>query len=350
MRKLRPARPRARGRAATAAALALLAPGLVSCSNDTSNDRTDPAPCHAPCVQYAFAVTGDLPYDDEQKAVFDSLIRSVNADTEISMVAHLGDFKGEQECTTDYYREIRAEFDQVRAPLVYTPGDNDWSDCSRDSAGNYNPLERLSTLRKIFFDKPGKTLGANPEDVESQASSGFPENVAMNHAGVSIATFHTVGPLNGLEHWKGEKRPTRAQSKEFAARTAADVDFIRQTFAAASERHDAAVILLTQADMFAPTGDTAAASKPYRRIVQAIAREAKGFAGTVYLFNGDTHQYESDKPLAANSKWLKIYGVPEAQNFTRITIAGDENVKSYLKVKIRPGTGKVVGWSTISLR
>ena len=71
---------------------------------------------------------------------------------------------------------IRAEFDRFEMPLLYTPGDNEWTDCHRVAAGMFNPLERLDVLRDVFFDAPGQTLGADPLPVASQDAIGFPEN------------------------------------------------------------------------------------------------------------------------------------------------------------------------------
>jgi hypothetical protein len=41
----------------------------------------------------------------------------------------------------------------------------------------------------------------------------------------------------------------------------------------------------------------------------AIAQESASFCGPVYLFNGDSHVYNSDQPLTAGSKWLSFYGL-----------------------------------------
>ena len=37
-----------------------------------------------------------------------------------------------------------AGFPAVADPVVYTPGDNEWTDCHRASAGGYLPTERLA--------------------------------------------------------------------------------------------------------------------------------------------------------------------------------------------------------------
>jgi len=59
----------------------------------------------------------------------------------------------------------------------------------------------------------------------------------------------------------------------------------------------------------------------------------------VYLFDGDSHIYNSDQPLAAGSPWLITYGVQgAAENLQRVTVDGSSNNKDWLKGTVnRPG-------------
>ena len=64
--------------------------------------------------------------------------------------------------------------------VVYTPGDNEWTDCHRRSNGGYDPLERLGKIRQLFYS-PTKSRGMNPITLVSQAQmqpaySAFVEN------------------------------------------------------------------------------------------------------------------------------------------------------------------------------
>src|SRR5262245_38782305 len=132
---------------------------------------------HSKPGHYSFAVIGDVPYGDTQVAKFASWIGEINAaDPEFTI--HVGDIKnGSSRCDDPYYTMIRERFDGFVNPLIYTPGDNEWTDCHRANNGSYNPLERLTYDRTVFFDNPGVTLGQNPMTVASQASDGLPENV-----------------------------------------------------------------------------------------------------------------------------------------------------------------------------
>jgi hypothetical protein len=303
--------------------------------------------CTGKCLErYTFAVIGDFPYSSQQLKELPAIIDQINNDPDVSLVAHLGDIKEDQPCTTSYYREIKKQFDTFEDPLVYTFGDNEWADCYKESDGNRDPLERLSTLRKVFVPQREQTLGQNSERVQIQDRK-YPENVTFSHARVSFGAFHTTGPRNGLVRWHGQEAPTPAQRAEVKQRTAANIKTIRATFEAARSEDQRAVVLFTQADMFATYFKSRADSAPFAPIVRAISDEARNFSGPVYLFNGDTHQYVNDEPLSSGSEWLKTYGVRPLTNFSRVTIDGDENGKNYLKVTIRPDFSKVMSWTRV---
>ena len=82
----------------------------------------------------------------------------------------------------------------------------------------------------------------------------------------------------------------------------------------------------------------------------AIARESAAFRGPVYLFNGDSHVYNSDKPLTAGSKWLPFYGITTpVPNLSRITVDGSTNVNDYLRVTVNDGRkgSPVLTWERV---
>ena len=287
---------------------------------------------------FGFAVIGDIPYGDAQIARFPAVIDQINADPAVRFVDHLGDIKsGSSVCSDAYFSLIRSDFDRFADPLVYTPGDNEWTDCHRANNGSFNPLERLATIRKDFFPKPGKTLGQHSVGVESQARQGYPENVTYTRAGVAFVAVNIPGSNNSLVPWTGKTAPTAEQQAESDARTAADIALIKQAFAEAREEKLRSVVLLTQADMFDPTvpNPRPADFSGFRTLVATIAAESARFEGPVYLFNGDSHVFNQDKPLATGSSWLPFYGVTTAaDNLTRITVDGSTGVNDYLRVVV----------------
>jgi Calcineurin-like phosphoesterase len=309
---------------AALAASALVAPGSASAKGHDDSDT--------------FAVIGDIPYGDAQIAAFPDRIRQINADPDVSLVVHLGDIKsGSSLCSDQYFAMIKGDFDTFADPLVYTPGDNEWTDCHRPNNGGYIPLERLAAVRSLFFSTPGLTLGQRPVEIDSQAAEGIPENVRWRRDHVQFVAVDIPGSNNSLAPWTGNTTPTPDQTVEVMSRTAADIELIRDTFRDARDRHDDTVVIMTQADMFDPTvaNPQFADYFGFKPIVTALVQEASTFSRRVYLFNGDSHVFNSDHPLAAGSPWLGLYGITTPlDNLERVTVEGSTGVDEWLKVRI----------------
>ena len=312
---------------------------------------------NSPAAGYAFAVIGDVPYGADQIAAFPRWIQQINDDPAVRSVVHLGDIKnGSSLCSDDYFRLIRTDFDMFEDPLVYTPGDNEWTDCHRTNNGAYNPLERLDKLREVFFDQPGKTLGATMP-VKSQENLGLPENVRFTQNRVAFSVVNVQGSNNSLLPWSGlgETAPTAEQLAEVEHRTDAVLDQIRDTFADAERRNDRAVVLMTQADMFDPSLLAAATANPatmsgFRQIVAAIVDETNRFDRPVYLINGDSHVFAENQPLAEGSPWLDVYGQPAADDLQRITVDGSANATNYVRFTVAGNSSDgddVLSWEKV---
>jgi hypothetical protein len=100
---------------------------------------------------YSFGLWGDMPYkkagdDPKLPAVLASINR---ADIEFSL--YDGDIKdGSSQCTDDIYTDALSMFGSMKKPVVYIPGDNEWTDCHRSNNGGYEGLERLAHVRKVI--------------------------------------------------------------------------------------------------------------------------------------------------------------------------------------------------------
>src|SRR5262245_57483294 len=122
--------------------LALCAVALQWSAVDATNGHPINAASQA---KYTLAVVGDMPYGDAKVAAFPGFIDFVNLDPKVDLFVHLGDIKsGSSLCTDQYFADVRAQLDRIGDPVVYTPGDNEWTDCHRANNGNYKPTERLA--------------------------------------------------------------------------------------------------------------------------------------------------------------------------------------------------------------
>ncbi|BCW68446.1 hypothetical protein NicSoilB4_32090 [Arthrobacter sp. NicSoilB4] len=343
----------------TTTAAAVLALGLLASQPATAADNTadNTADSTADRQAFTFGVIGDIPYGEAEIAKFPARIQDINTDSALKFVTHVGDIKnGSSVCSDEYFENIRTQFDTFEHPLVFTPGDNEWVDCHRTNNGAYNPLERLDKLRDVFFDQPGKTLGATMP-VKTQADLGLPENVRFTQNRVAFSVLNIQGGNNSLQPWTGlgETTATPEQLDEVEHRTDAVVAQIRVTFADAERRNDRAVVLMTQADMFDPSLLAAATANPdtvsgFREIVQAIIDETNSFDAPVYLINGDSHVFAENQPLAEGSPWLDIYGQPAADDLQRITVDGSANATNYVRFTVAGNSADgadVLGWEKV---
>ena len=303
----------------------------------------------------SISVIGDVPYGAAQIAAFPGWIDDINA-AKTRFSVHVGDIKnGSTRCDDSYFAMIKAQFDRFRTPLVYTPGDNEWTDCHRPNNGAYDPLERLAAIRKVFFATPNVTNG-KPTPIASQAAAGFPENVTWRigpaRRGVSMAAVHVVGSNDSLLPWTGKSGPTAEQEAEQKARMANALTVVRSTFAAARDRRDKAVAIYLQADMFDPTYEPEpGTNRAFVPFIQALIDESTRFqrgGGEVYLIDGDSHVFNVDHPLAAGSRWLEFYGVTGSSDLTRITVDGSDNNTNWLRVNVDPGAREgVLSWRQV---
>lgn len=190
--------------------------------------------------KFEFALICDVPYGvlpGQDYAPFDVLIREVNDNHKLKWVLHAGDIKsGSTECSDAMFMDRLQRYNQFNRPVVLTPGDYEWTDCHRDAAGQYQPLERLAKLREVFFVDPGVTIGGKPMIVETQAAitgyEEFPENVRWAEQNVVFAAMHIVGSNNAENDFPGR---TEADDDEVVRRTSAALECMNSTFAKAKE-------------------------------------------------------------------------------------------------------------------
>lgn len=154
-------------------------------------------------------VLADTPYSEKEKQMLQGpngiLYRLIN-EANPSVVMHLGDFKsGGKSCTNDLLNEHKALLAQTfPGRVIYTPGDNDWTDCDRASlVDSFDELERLEYLIKLMFQTP-PLLEKNLTSITNQAQQ--VENKLWINDRLAIATVHLVGTSNGRVNIEKSKK------------------------------------------------------------------------------------------------------------------------------------------------
>jgi len=283
---------------------------------------------------FTFAVIGDMPYGPAKRDSMPMLIDLINSDPKVDAVIHLGDIKAGSKtpCTDAYFADIRSLFDTFKDPLIYTPGDNEWTDCHQagKSNGLYTPTERLAAVRALFFPVPGQTLGGRKMQLLTQAddpaNSAYVENAMFVQSRVVFATANITGSNNDLAPW-GSPLPADAaswpsQAAEYAARARANAAWIDEAFDLAASTDAAGVVLAFQADMWDPAEPTLSG---FDALVQQIGTRAAAFGKPVLLLEGDSHVFKTDNPLA-NGDPLHAVTTP-VPNFTRMVVQGSTTTK-----------------------
>ena len=248
-----------------------------------------------------FVVFGDL--QDETpagRATDRTLIDDINAVAPAFSV-FIGDIKGGGLCTDALNSEMRAIFDTHRSPLIYTPGDNEWTDCWQERMGAVDPTERKEAVIALFT-ADGESIGRTAMPLQQQ--DGQRENARWTAADVMFATFHVTGSNNNF-------RQDREAVAEHFARSDRNLTWLRETFQAAGEADAAAIALFIHgnpqwdAQPWAPTG--------FDRFRATLAEEANRFEGPILIFHGDTHTFRIDRPFepVPHLTRLEVFGPPD---------------------------------------
>ncbi|MBU1192264.1 MAG: metallophosphoesterase [Gammaproteobacteria bacterium] len=293
---------------------------------------------------FEFALIGDTPYFNNvdpgaDYPPFDHLVEDINRNRKLQWVMHAGDIKnGSTECSDALFHDRLARFSHIEKPLIYTPGDNEWTDCHRINNGQYQPLERLARLRELFFAVPGMTLGAVPMQVESQAQTPgyeeFPENVRWSHNRVLFATLHIVGSNNALAPFQSGTSAVRTQADddEVARRNAANLAWLNATFDQAERDRAPGVLIMIQANPGLEFDQSVTDRYGFEDFLAMLEQRTAAFGGPVVLAHGDSHYFRIDKPRLLNQAFLP--------NLTRVETFGSGNVH-WIRVQVDPRSDNV---------
>jgi hypothetical protein len=290
----------------------------------TSQSQEPPKPS-----RFEIGLIGDVPYSDDQVPKFSNLLQELN-NANLAFVVHVGDFKaGDTLCSDEIFAHRKGLFQTSKHPFIYLPGDNEWTECHRDSAGFYDPPERLAKLREMFL--PGdRSLGQRTLRLTRQSNDSryakFRENVRWTYGGVLFVGLHLVGENNNLG------REPEADA-EYAERNAANLVWLKQAFELAKRPSYKGLMILMQANPYFEDRwrslpvrlmrITPPDPKPsgYSDFLTALEREVLAFDKPVVLVHGDTHYFRIDKPLFSPLSELLV-----VEHFTRVETFGSPNV------------------------
>jgi hypothetical protein len=292
---------------------------FLGCTSSAPTGRAIPLPPNT----FAFAVFGDGPYRWPETGRFDRLIEDVNS-AQVEWLVHVGDIFW-YPCSDGHYRRMLDKLNTIEHPVVYTPGDNEWADCHERIAGHYDPQERLRVLRSTFFARPGRTIGACPMRVVSQADdpnfSEFVENVRWVRGGFVFITVHML------------LTPPVAETDEVALRRGgAAIAWMDSAFAIAHRDRLNGVVIAMQGD---PGLDYSRHTpQSFMPFIARMEEQTRSFKGSVLLIHGDSHIQRFDQPLKDEN------GVP-APNFWRLEAFGSPHI-GWVRVAIDSVAGKIL--------
>ncbi|MHC5599842.1 MAG: hypothetical protein ACYTXC_28585 [Nostoc sp.] len=261
-------------------------------------------------------------------------------------------------CSNALYTQALRYFNSLKAPAAFTPGDNDWTDCDRASNGGFNSRERLDYERQVFFST-NFSLGQRRLVQQVQTAplclgatgTRVPcvENRRWTVGKVTYTTLNIQGSCNNL-------CDTAPDPEEYAARNAANIAWMKETFQVAKAQRSVAVMFISQGNpgwdltdgTRAPLRDPKTLAQTdgqpdgFQSFLLALRDEVIAFRKPVVYVDGDSHYHRIDRPfLDAQGRRL--------ENFTRVETFGDNaangtNDVNWVKVIVNPRSREVFSY------
>jgi hypothetical protein len=258
---------------------------------------------------------GDTSYSQRERELLPDLMAEMDAE-DLAFVIHDGDIKsGGSVCSDEAFLDILGVFKASRHPLIYVPGDNEWTDCHRRNNGPYDPLERLVKLRTLFFPDD-KTLGQRQFELMRQsrdpAFAAYRENVRWEAASVVFVGLNLPGSDNNYDGTQRGSGP----SKEFLQRSPVIGLWLTQAFARARAIRAAGLMVVIQANPDFEAAAVGKANPGYKDFLNQLREETLAYAGQVVLVHGDSHHQQINQPLRDPATQQVI------ANFTRVETFG----------------------------
>ena len=289
-------------------------------------------------AEFTFVALGDMPYGPPEKKVygtFKALIAEINRRSPVFTI-HVGDTKsGWTPCSDKRLLDQREFMNSFASAVIYTPGDNEWTDCHRAQAGGFDPLDRLQFIRAHYF-QTAESLGRHPIRIERQADvmpgfEPFVENSRFSRGDVWFVAVHVVGSNNNLNNSLNVRNQHAAQ--EFLARDKANRIWLADSFDKATATNAEAVVVAIHADMFEdgfdPEQETFARASGFKGFGETLIMKAKSFRNPVLLLFGDSHEFRVFHPFPRS-----------AGNLTAVEVYGGEDMHA-VEIAVAPNTAAV---------
>jgi len=284
---------------------------------------------------FEFVVIGDMPYGPTAgtpkvqvypSPQYDNVIATINGTQKIGFVIHVGDIKaGDTRCDDNVYLSNLGFFNNFSRPVIFLPGDNEWTDCHRANNGSYDPIIRLAFLRSTFYQN-SLSLGQNKivltrqsDDPTMAAFTPYCPGVAPTSIGCKFVenVMWTYGPEAGDYKilFVGINQPGSNNNRnrtaglfvdtndaEYNARNAANIAWLNKAFDTLyGDPTIKGMVIAYQANPFERylepnQGYTVSG---YSSFITTVRNRAKNQPKQVLLFNGDTHYFRTDRPLTS---------------------------------------------------
>jgi hypothetical protein len=266
-----------------------------------------------------FIAFGDMPYSAQDEVRYKRLIQAINQ-TEPNFSISVGDIKsGSTLCSDANNHRAFLEFQEFNGPVIYALGDNEWTDCHREAAGSFNPLERLNALRMKFFSS-NQSLGKNKLTLIRQADllpqfKAYVENSYWIQNQFLFVSLNIPGSNNNFER-------NLESVQEYFQRNFANLAWIDHAFQLAKKQALAGIVFAYQGDMFYNPAQAINLSSGYRDTLMAIRNHAEIFNKPILLIHGDSHRLKIDQPLMTNNQKYVL------ENVFRLQLMGADQVQA----------------------
>ena len=259
---------------------------------------------------------------------------------------HVGDINMDgNTCPKEWLLKVAEALSQINSPFIYTPGDNETTDCiaaggkpslfgrikrklfsiifNQEDPGRRLVYQRaIGNLREIFFSKDG-ALGQRDLKVNRQSESDeypeFRENVKFQVNDVVFGTIHTVGGGDNM----------KIMATEHLRRKAANLAWLKRIFAQSHQENVKALVLVTHVGLTDIDINKPKLAGAYRELQEAVYTATRNLRKPVLYIHGSGHDFLIESPVHYSGGMmegltrLQVDGYPRS-GFVRVEVNTDK--------------------------